>query len=222
MPRRRSGREGKRRPAKPRPTGAPPDPIGELVAALDRAGLRYVFTGALALAYWGAPRASIDIDVVVHGTDVAFASLLNALAARRPDLDPVAALRTARDGGHVGILSPLPGGGSTVIDLIRPRLGTLDRRILDRARTMPFPGPPERIPIVTPEDLIVYKLIFFRRDEKHDDLRDIESILARQTTLDVQYLLATVSSLYDVREERVAWIKGALDRHGRAPPPPVR
>ena len=39
--------------------------VKRLVRALDRTGLQYMFTGALASSYYGRPRTTLDIDIVI-------------------------------------------------------------------------------------------------------------------------------------------------------------
>lgn len=102
-----------------------------------------------------------------------------------------------------------------VVDLIRPTLGWVDQKVLARAVRLPFPGLPKGIPVVTAEDLILLKLIFFRRNENHDDLRDIDSILRRQgRSLDVGYIVGTTRQLFKEGEPKLAWLLDALRRHG--------
>ncbi len=43
--------------------------INKVVEAFDRAGLEYAFTGALAISFYGVPRTTSDIDVIVTVTD---------------------------------------------------------------------------------------------------------------------------------------------------------
>lgn len=40
--------------------------VKEMIKALNKLNIRYIFTGAFALAYYGFPRASADIDVIVE------------------------------------------------------------------------------------------------------------------------------------------------------------
>jgi hypothetical protein len=46
------------------------DELREVLAALDEAGVEYAPVGALAVAVWGAPRATKDIDLLVQKHDV--------------------------------------------------------------------------------------------------------------------------------------------------------
>lgn len=43
------------------------DALLRLVRALDETGIRYALTGAAAVGYYGIPRTSMDIDVVISG-----------------------------------------------------------------------------------------------------------------------------------------------------------
>ena len=54
------------------------DELQGVLAALDESGVEYALVGALAVAVWGAPRATKDIDLLVRKED-----LSRALAAVR-------------------------------------------------------------------------------------------------------------------------------------------
>ncbi len=53
--------------------------LRSVLQALDQAGVDYALVGGLAVALWGAPRATKDIDLLVRPADVE-----RALAALRP------------------------------------------------------------------------------------------------------------------------------------------
>ena len=55
------------------------DELTGVLAALDDAGIDYALVGALAVAVWGAPRATKDIDLLVRPEDLPRA--MTALAA---------------------------------------------------------------------------------------------------------------------------------------------
>jgi hypothetical protein len=66
--------------------------VGRLSRVFDECGLDYAFTGALAVSFYGVPRTSVDVDVLVAVVDAGEVSVL------------VAALRKAKlvvDGGAV-------------------------------------------------------------------------------------------------------------------------
>ena len=51
-----------------------------MVRGLNHSGLRYMLTGALASSYYGRPRTTLDVDVVVAATRTDLARLAKALA----------------------------------------------------------------------------------------------------------------------------------------------
>ncbi len=63
--------------------------MAERVAAIDDAlaGVPHAFGGALALAYYAEPRATIDIDVNVFVPPASFATVLDPLARLGVDVD---------------------------------------------------------------------------------------------------------------------------------------
>jgi hypothetical protein len=71
----------------------------------------------------------------------------------------------------------LPGGkdavGLNVLDLVRPRSERYAAQVLDRANTGTLRGRP--ITVVTPEDLVILKLLASRER----DLEDAASVLGR-------------------------------------------
>jgi len=44
------------------------DVFQRITAALDRAGIAYMLSGSFASAYYGAPRSTQDIDLVIEAT----------------------------------------------------------------------------------------------------------------------------------------------------------
>lgn len=85
-----------------------------LVTALDDAGIDYALVGGLAVAVWGAPRATKDIDVLVLPS--ALASALATLEARGFDLP--AAPMTFSDGMTVQRVSRIEGRELLTVDLL--------------------------------------------------------------------------------------------------------
>jgi len=47
------------------------DELRAVLGALDRASLEYALVGGLAVAVWGAPRATKDIDLLIQPSDLA-------------------------------------------------------------------------------------------------------------------------------------------------------
>lgn len=85
-----------------------------LVDELDRAGVEHALVGGLAVAVWGAPRATKDIDLLILPADVERAV---AVAARR-GFDVRALPMTFRDGMELSRVSRVEAGALTTVDLI--------------------------------------------------------------------------------------------------------
>ncbi len=139
-----------------------------VLAVLRRTGIAHALIGGLAVAAWGAPRATEDIDLLADAT-------------RSPQLDTT--LRQAgfepewRRGGPddpVPLLLRLtqPAGGPEV-DVVCATTAW-EREALGRATRIRIPGGSE-VPVVAVEDLIVLKLLA----GGPGDLADVADLLTR-------------------------------------------
>ena len=43
--------------------------IKRLIPSLNDAGIDYMFTGAIAASYYGTPRTTMDVDIIIHITE---------------------------------------------------------------------------------------------------------------------------------------------------------
>jgi hypothetical protein len=130
-------------------------------AAMQTARIPHAFGGAIALAYYATPRATIDIDVNVFvGSERADEVLLafEKLGAEEPS--PSEATRLRRDG------QARIRWGSTPIDLFFS-YDEFHDACMERRRAFPF-GEGETIHVLSPEDLIVFKAIFDRAKDRRD------------------------------------------------------
>jgi hypothetical protein len=159
---------------------------------LARAKIAHAFGGALALAYYAEPRATIDIDINVFVAPAAYATVENALAPIGVQaLDPTVA---KRDG------QCRTWWGTTPIDLFFA-YEDLHRAMHRAMRTLPFGE--ERIPVLAPEHLAVCKIIF----DRPKDWLDIEQILACVEDLDLDEIRTSLDRIVgpdDPRYERFA------------------
>jgi hypothetical protein len=141
------------------------DKLVALHGALDGARIPHAFGGAIALAYCtGAPRGTIDIDlnVFVEPTEArrVFADLPIGVTA---DDNDVAAATTD---GQVRLF-----WGTTPVDLFF-RYHPFHHDVARRVRSVPFG--PTVIPVLSCEDLLVFKAFFSRTK----DWADIEAMVA--------------------------------------------
>src|SRR4051812_8715406 len=132
-------------------------------AALGEAAIRHAFGGALALAYYAEPRATIDVDVNVFAGPDRHHRVAEALAplGADPGTDEAA---LARD-GQCRIW-----WGRTPIDLFYA-YDELHDEMARQARRVPFGD--DEIPVLGPEHLLVCKAVF----DRPKDWIDIEQML---------------------------------------------
>lgn len=153
-----------------------------LVVALHdhfaRRRVPHAFGGALALNYYAEPRATIDVDVNVFVSlerAQAVVDKLSLLGLRPEQQDhaawvPIAGVRLRGERGDVADL-----------------FFSLDEHyalVARRVRRFPFGTPPRRLPFVSAEDLVVFKLSF-NRDK---DWVDIRQLFVAGTALDLDYV----------------------------------
>lgn len=141
----------------------------------EKEAIDYFILGATAMNFWVPPRNTVDLDVVVCVDRGKRRSLLEKLKKQkfpiRKDL-----IRKFLEGRLVKI--PL---GDTELDLklckTRHEQGAL-------ARAKFFVAEDYRLRIAVPEDLILFKLQYWRRQ----DQADIERMLKGRADLDIAYI----------------------------------
>ena len=135
-------------------------------AAFRAARIPHAFGGAIALAYYATPRATIDIDVnvFVEGDRAdEVLRVLERLGAQSPTAAESARLR--RDG------QTRIRWGASPIDLFFSYDAFHDA-CMERRRVFPF-GDDATLHVLSAEDLVVFKALF----DRDKDWRDIEELV---------------------------------------------
>lgn len=158
--------------------GALSETLFRLADLLDAEGVVYMIVGALAVAMWGRPRATADIDITLRGD----AERLEALTARaeregftldRDWLEWQPLLRAH----HRRLIAP-----GSIVDLMRPR-DAHEEAALGRRRHLLIEG--RRLPFAAPDDLILMKM----KVGRPRDFEDATSVLVGQRgTIDLVYV----------------------------------
>jgi hypothetical protein len=162
------------------------------VAGLEEAGFAYALAGAIALAFWSTPRATVDIDVAVDADALRVPDLIAALKKLGCDIDEERALEAAVRGDLGARIDGIR------IDLFLPVL-SLSRSALDRRVRVPFGD--REVWVLAAEDVALFKLIFARTK----DFADLERLFAMQRDrLDYSYLARWVATIFAPEDSRVA------------------
>ena len=164
-----------------------------LIRTLESERVEYAVAGALAVAIWGAPRATTDIDLLICRKDVARALLV----ARGLGFDIVADPMTFQDGTEMCRATKFEGGDQLTLDLLltdeaAPHWTTRERH--------PFGD--GVVTVVSRDSLIQMKAAAARPQDIADlvKLREIESVsLSGAVTL---ARVKAASALSDLRPGR--------------------
>ncbi|MBI3333079.1 MAG: nucleotidyltransferase [Candidatus Omnitrophica bacterium] len=156
------------------------DALKAALRLLRRRRIPYMVIGGLALSVWGRVRVTQDVDIAVALEEEAEADLVRAL--RRAHFLPAAPRAMV---GHKLLVCrylKTAKGLPVEVDLFFVH-GAYQRQAIRRAVTVRFGG--QSLRIISPEDLILYKLL---ADRPMDRL-DIQTILEEQRgRLDRRYL----------------------------------
>lgn len=177
-----------------------PEKIVAIHRQLDGARIRHAFGGALALAYYAEPRATIDIDLNVFApTDQwnEIGEALTPLGVKAADLDRVALERDEQC---------RLWWGRTPLDLFFS-YDPIHEEMRKEAWKVPFGD--TTLPILSPEHLTICKAMF----DRPKDWLDIEQILVGAEHLDtgeIEAWLARMVGADDPRARRFEELKAGL------------
>jgi len=164
---------------------------------LKAAGVEYLLGGAVAAWAWGEPRATQDVDMVVNIPVEAVSTLSKELEKRGMLVPPEVILDAILEERADIPISPIHMPSGFKADLYPVRTSDELRLSAFARRQLVDFGPPfGEVFIHSPEDLILYKLLYFGISQQPKHSRDIASILlARSDQLDEPYIAHWVDRL---------------------------
>lgn len=186
-----------------RPDPEPGPPLPEKVSTVDRClsdeEIPHAIGGALAVGYYGEPRSTLDIDVNVFVPPDRWRDIRKSLEPLGIDIEiDEASLKRA---GEVKL-----GWGSNFIHLFFS-CDPLHEEMYRAIRTAPFNG--GRIPIVSPEHLIIRKALL----DRTKDWLDIEQILVATSPVNLEEVedwLERMVGADDLRMKKLREVKSSL------------
>lgn len=153
---------------------------------LNELGIRYMISGSVAAIFYGEPRMTNDVDIIVFLRSPDLPNLVEAFPLEDfycPPLE-VMALEIGRlQRGHFNLIHHESGFKADIY----PVSDTLHRWGMSKARTVELDT--DQIILAPPEYVIVRKLQFFREGGSQKHLRDISRMMVSlgddldQTTL---------------------------------------
>ena len=158
--------------------------------ALKAAHIDYLIGGAIAEWAWGEPRATQDIDIVINLPIGSVGKLSKALE-KRDMLVPAEIIldRLLEDRADIPINAIHIHSGLKA-DLYPVRSGDeLRLSAFQRRQRIDYGPPIGRVYVHSPEDLILYKLLYFNISQQPKHSRDIAAILrAKRDQMDFGYI----------------------------------
>jgi hypothetical protein len=174
--------------------------VRRLVKALEKAKLDYAFTGALATSFYGLPRTTTDVDVMVQVyNETVRSKLINAMANAGIRVDEREIDKAMASGYGIAEFTDMKTAYSVDVILTKNKL---------RKKTGTIAG--IRTFFQAPEDLILAKLRMIRatvpKERAQKDKDDVRAIL-KFTALDVDSLMKKA------KKENTLSILEALTNH---------
>jgi hypothetical protein len=161
------------------------DLLKYLVCVLDDLGLKYFVTGSTATIFYGEPRFTNDIDVVVDLSDLQVADFCRRFPDSEFYLSESAAREAVRRKTQFNIIHPSSG---LKVDCIVPEASPFNRSRFERSKVV-RPAEDFEARFTSPEDAIIKKLDFYRQGSSEKHLRDIAGILKiSRDQLDLAYI----------------------------------
>jgi hypothetical protein len=150
--------------------------VALFVAPLNRLGVRYFVTGALAAGMYGEPRLTNDVDLVVELSERDAVNLHDAFDASAfyvPPLDVMLAERSRARHGHFNLIHHETAYKA---DVYLVGDDPLHRWGLERREQVTVDGEP--VWLAPPEYVIIRKLQFYRDGGSAKHLRDVRSMVS--------------------------------------------
>jgi len=162
-----------------------------VATALAAAEVPSMLTGSVAAAYHGAPRATVDIDLVIAASPGQIRRVVGALLDAGLYASEAAALETQRSGGMFNVIDATSGWK---VDLIHRKDRPFSHEEFARRIATELDG--VSLAVATLEDVILSKLEWAHLGGSRRQLEDVATLLrVRRGELDAAYVTRWVEAL---------------------------
>ncbi len=161
-----------------------------MLDALKAAHVEYLIGGAVAEWAWGEPRATQDIDIVINLPIESVNKFSKELEKRDMLVPAEIILDTILENPADIPINAIHMHSGLKADLYPVREGDeLRWSAFQRRQMVDYGSPIGRVYVHSPEDLILYKLLYFSISHQSKHSRDIAAILqAKKDKLDLAYI----------------------------------
>lgn len=156
--------------------------LQEVALRLESAGIEYMMTGSMAMAFYSIPRMTRDIDIIIQAS---VADVEKIVALFREDFYiEKESVRYAIS--HRSMFNIIHNESVVKVDLIICK--DEDYRIEEFSRRSKLTVEGTSVSVVTPEDLILSKLVWAKQSQSEMQLRDVRQIFKAEYSPDLEYL----------------------------------
>ena len=156
--------------------------LKNIAAKLESAGIEYMMTGSMAMAFYSTPRMTRDIDIIIQVSPV---DVDNILSLFRDDfyIDEESVRHAVLSRGMFNIIH---NDSVIKVDLIVRKDEEYRIEEFSRKKKIPIEG--VSISVVAPEDLILSKLVWAKRSQSELQFRDVRQMMIVVKKLNNKYL----------------------------------
>lgn len=157
----------------------------KIAGILEKLSIPYAVTGGIAVSAWGRTRFTADIDIAVELFSEKLGELASELLKIDKDVyvDELSMQHALEKKGEFNFIHPASG---LKVDFWVLKGNPFDKEEIKRRIQKDFSG--QNIFFITPEDLILRKLLWYKMTESDRQLEDIRSVFERQKKLDMKYI----------------------------------
>lgn len=172
-------------------TTGPEKLLLDIVKVLNGLKIKYFITGGFAVSVWGRPRSTADIDIVVELVEPQVEPLLKALRkiSEAGYIDEDTAKYAVRNRGEFNFIDPETG---IKVDFWIMKENQIAKNQYNRRKTKIINK--TKTSFISPEDLIINKLIWYKETMSSRHLEDIKSIISI-SKIDKEYIKRTTKHL---------------------------
>ena len=168
-----------------------PEVFQRITTALDRAGIGYMLSGSFASAYYGSPRSTLDIDLVIEATAAQLHAFVGALPNKEYYVDLDAALDAHQRQSMFNVIDLATGWK---IDLIIRKSRPFSQEEFRRRQRVNLHN--VSLFLASAEDAIISKLEWANLAQSRRQIEDVAAILrVRSDSLDHAYLEKWITEL---------------------------
>jgi len=148
-----------------------------VISVLESLGIPYMVVGGFAAIFYGEPRLTIDVDIVVDMKS----EHIGPFVAAFPIPDYYVSEEVIRDSLQrrypFNVIQPATGAK---VDLVPLPRDPFTRAAFQRRQRLEYDKAGNRATFITPEDIILAKLLAFQETESDKHLRDARGVLITQ------------------------------------------